>query len=73
MKRDRSLNDDQRELSLKRIHLQNENLSKNIKQEQVRLSVDSNYTNRIDKKHIFEKVQLWLDHMANANEQITTY
>jgi hypothetical protein len=64
MKRDRSLNNDQREFSLKRLHLRNEIILKDTKQEQSYSHINSN---SFDKKHIIEKVQLWLDKIRSTN------
>jgi hypothetical protein len=67
MKRDRSLNDDQTEFSLKRLHLQNEIIFKDTKQEQTYSQINPNYFNSFDKKHIIKKVQLWLDNIKSTN------
>jgi len=67
MKRDRSLNDDQTEFSLKRLHLQNEIILKDTKQEQTYSQINPNYFNSFDKKHIIKKVQLWLDNIISTN------
>jgi len=67
MKRDRSLNNDQTEFSLKRLHLQNEIIHKDTKQEQSHLKINSIHLNLSGKKNIIEKVQLWLDYIIPAN------
>jgi hypothetical protein len=64
MKRDRSLNNDQREFSLKRIHLQNEIIVKDTKEEQSYSQINTNLTN---KRHIIQKVQLWLNNIRSIN------
>jgi hypothetical protein len=67
MKRDRSLNNDQTELSLKRSHLRNEIIRQDTKQEQSYSQINSNHFNLFDKRHIIEKVQSWLDYIRPPN------
>ncbi|CAF1015089.1 unnamed protein product [Rotaria sordida] len=63
MKRNRSLNNDQTEFSLKRVHVQNEINLKDTKQEQSYLQINPIHLNLSDKRHIIEKVQLWLSNI----------
>ena len=65
MKRDRSLNNDQRDFSLKRIHLQNEIIVKDTKEEQSYSQIN---TNLINKRHIIQKVQLWLNNIRSIKK-----
>ena len=67
MKRDRSVHDDQTDFSLKRLHLQNQLIVKDTKEEQSYLQLNPNYLNLSVKKHIIEKVQSWLDNIRSAN------
>jgi hypothetical protein len=67
MKRDRSLNDELTKFSVKRIHLQNEIILQNTKQEQYYSERNPNHLNLFDKRNVIEKVQLWLDNIRSAN------
>ncbi len=67
MKRDRSLNDELTKFSVKRIHLQNEIILQNTKQEQYYSERNPNHLNLFDKRNVIEKVQLWLDNIRLAN------
>ncbi|CAF4858926.1 unnamed protein product, partial [Rotaria socialis] len=60
MKRNRSLHNDQAEFSLKRAHLQNEINLTDTKEEQAHLQINPIHLNSSDKRHVVEKVQLWL-------------
>jgi hypothetical protein len=67
MKRDRSLNDAQTEFSLKRVHLQNEIMFQDAKQNQSHSQINPNHSNLSNKRHVIEKVQLWLDNIKTTN------
>jgi hypothetical protein len=67
MKRDRSSNDDQTEFSLKRFGIENKIAIKDTKQSQSHLKLNRTDLNLFDKRHIIDKVQLWLDNIRSTN------
>jgi hypothetical protein len=67
MKRDRSSNDDQTEFSLKRFGIENKIVIKDTKQSQSHLKLNRTDLNLFDKRHIIDKVQLWLDNIRSTN------
>jgi hypothetical protein len=69
MKRDRSLNNDQTQFSLKRVHLENEIICQNTKEEKYNFERNSIHLNSSDKRDIISKVQLWLNNITSTNKQ----
>lgn len=67
MKRDRSLNNEQTEFSLKRFYLKDQIILQDTKQKQSDSQMNPNHFNLFDKKNIIEKVQLWLDNINTTN------
>jgi hypothetical protein len=68
MKRDRSINDNQTEISLKRLNLKNEIISEDKKQKECYFEMTRrNDLNSFNKRNIIEKVQSWLDHISSRN------
>jgi hypothetical protein len=67
MKRNRSLNDDQKQFSLKRFDLNNGIILQDTKQEQSHSEINQNQFNLFNKRHIILKVQSWLDNIRSTN------